>query len=125
MCMYLVLQISMCFHHAVSCSCLISVSRLAQVQAVYESLQRQAVGRIHVLQEGLKQASAFANKYNGLLDDISAKSTELEQMPAVGMDIETVEVQLQDFKVPRKERETNRQTERGRQRQRETGRDRE
>ena len=64
------------------------LSRLAQVQAVYESLQRQAVGRIHVLQEGLKQASEFADKYNTVLDDITARSGELEQMPAVGMDIE-------------------------------------
>ena len=65
-----------------------------------------------------------------LLDDISAKSTELEEMPAVGMDIETVEAQLQDFRVLRKggrgemkkkgrKRGTNRGSEGGKEREEE------
>lgn len=71
----------------------------AQLASTFESLQHSALGRKRVLQDGLVQASEFACTWGEAMKEIEVKRRELEQFEAVGVDIDTVKTQLDEYKV--------------------------
>ena len=71
----------------------------AQLASAFESLQSGAVGRKRVLEDGLAQASSFAVAWGEAMKKIAAKKGELEQFETVGVDIDTVKTQLEEYKV--------------------------
>ena len=80
---------------------LLLTEKLAQLTASFESLQRSAVGRKRVLKDGLAQASDFASSWDAAMKEIEDKKSELEQFETVGVDIDTVKTQLEEYKVRR------------------------
>lgn len=71
----------------------------AQLVSAVESLQRSAVGRKRLLEDGLAQAISFASAWAEAMGEIEEKRTELEHFETVGVDIDTVKAQLGEYKV--------------------------
>ena len=53
-------------------------SRLAQVTAAFEALQKSAATRRRLLEYGLKQASEFASAWDSIMAAIAGKREELQ-----------------------------------------------
>ena len=60
---------------------------------------RSADARKRVLDDGMVQATNFATNWSETMETIAAKHTELEQLSPVGVDIDTVKTQLEEYKV--------------------------
>lgn len=73
--------------------------KLKQSSSGYENLVRSADSRKRVLEDGLVQATNFATAWSETMATITAKHTELEQLSPVGVDIDTVKTQLEEYKV--------------------------
>ena len=71
----------------------------AQLVSSFESLQRSVLGRKRVLEDGLIQAMDFTTAWSDAMQMIETKSNELEQFETVGVDIDTVKMQLDEYKV--------------------------
>ena len=74
-------------------------TKVKQCSSGYEALGRSAEARKRVLDEGLVQATNFASEWSETMAAITAKHGELEQLPPVGVDIDTVKSQLEEYKV--------------------------
>lgn len=72
---------------------------MKQCSSAYEDLVRSANARKRVLDDGLVQATNFATDWSDAMAAITAKHSELEQLSAVGVDIDTVKTQLEEYKV--------------------------
>ena len=79
--------------------CSVIEAKVKQCSSSYEDLVRSAAARKRVLDEGLVQATNFATNWSDTMEDITAKHTELEQLSLVGVDIDTVKTQLEEYKV--------------------------
>lgn len=73
---------------------------LAQLVSGFESLQRGALGRRRLLEDGLDQATSFSQAWSEAMGDIGRKQSEVDQFEVVGVDIDTVKAQLDEYKVP-------------------------
>ena len=73
--------------------------RLSQLNAAFEALQRSVNSRKRELDDGLSRALTFLAAWNDALDAIAEKSSELDHLGPVGVDIETVKSQLEEYKV--------------------------
>ncbi len=90
--------------HAMADNCsaedsLLLGEKQAQLMSAFESLQRSALGRKRVLEDGLGQASGFATAWGEAMAEVAEKKGELEQLETVGVDIDTVKTQLEEYKV--------------------------
>ena len=74
-------------------------TKVKQCSSGYEDLVRSAGARKRVLDDGLVQATNFASNWSETMAAITAKHTELEQLSPVGVDIDTVKTQLEEYKV--------------------------
>ena len=52
-----------------------------------------------MLDDGLVQATSFATDWSEAMAAITAKHSELDQLSPVGVDIDTVKTQLEEYKV--------------------------
>lgn len=77
-------------------------AKLKQCSSGYEGLIRSANARKRVLDDGLVQATNFATDWSETMAAITAKHSELEQLSPVGVDIDTVKTQLEEYKVSNK-----------------------
>ena len=77
-------------------------TKLKQCSSGYEDLVRSANARKRVLDDGLVQATNFATDWSEAMAAITAKHSELEQLSPVGVDIDTVKTQLEEYKVSRR-----------------------
>ena len=73
--------------------------KLTQLTSALKALQRSALGRRRLLSEGLAQAQGFASSWEEAMKEIEEKQTELSQFEMVGVDIDTVKAQLDEYKV--------------------------
>ena len=73
--------------------------KLAQIVSSFEALQRAAVVRKRVLDDGLAKANEFSTAWDNAMGIVSAKSKELHNLASVGVDIDTVRTQLDEYKV--------------------------
>ncbi len=71
----------------------------AQLASAFESLQRSCLGRRRILEDGLVQAKDFASSWSEAMNEIEEKAAELDQLEVVGVDIDTVKTQLEEYKV--------------------------
>ena len=62
-------------------------------------LQKSAATRRRLPEYGLKQASEFASARDSIMVVFAGESEELQQPATVGVDIDTVRSQLDDYKV--------------------------
>lgn len=79
--------------------CTVIEAKMKQTSSTYEDLVRSAEARKRVLDDGLVQATNFATSWSDTMAAITAKHTELEQLSPVGVDIDTVKAQLEEYKV--------------------------
>lgn len=90
--------------HSMSKTCspedsLLLEGKQTQLASALDSLQRHALGRRALLEEGLAQAGSFASAWGGAMQEVEDKKRELEQFEVVGVDIDTVKTQLEEYKV--------------------------
>ena len=90
--------------HSMAASCSPEDSRLlgeklSQLTSSLKALQRTALGRRRLLSEGLSQAQGFASSWEDAMREIEEKQAELGQFEGVGVDIDTVKAQLDEYKV--------------------------
>ena len=78
---------------------LILEAKQGRLVSALDSLQRHALGRRSLLEEGLVHASSFASAWGGAMEEVEEKKRELEQFEVVGVDIDTVKTQLEEYKV--------------------------
>lgn len=71
----------------------------SQLATSFEGLQRSTLGRKRILKDGLVQATDFANGWTDCMSEIEKKKAALEELEAVGVDIDTVKTQLDGYKV--------------------------
>lgn len=76
-------------------------NKLAQITSSFESLQRAAAARKRLLDDGLVRANEFSSAWNNAIGIVSEKSKELQNLASVGVDIDTVRTQLDEYKVSR------------------------
>ena len=79
--------------------CTVIEAKVKQSSSSYEDLVRSAEARKRVLDDGFTQATNFATSWSDTMAAITAKHTELEQLSPVGVDIDTVKTQLEEYKV--------------------------
>ena len=79
--------------------CSVIEAKLKQCSSGYEDLVRSANARKRVLDDALVQATNFATEWSDTMAAITAKHSELEQLSPVGVDIDTVKAQLEEYKV--------------------------
>ena len=79
--------------------CSVIETKLKQCSSGHKDLVRSANARKRVLEDGLVQATSFATDWSDAMAAITAKNSELEQLPPVGVDIDTVKTQLEEYKV--------------------------
>jgi hypothetical protein len=90
--------------HSMSATCspedsLLLGQKQNQLVSASEALQRSTIGRKRLLEDGLVQASSFASAWAEAMEEIAEKRRELEQFESVGVDIDTVKAQLEEYKV--------------------------
>ncbi len=90
--------------HSMAANCssedsLLLGEKLAQLTSALKAVQRSAVGRRRVLSEGLTQAQGFAASWEEAMREVEEKQAELGQFEVVGVDIDTVKAQLDEYKV--------------------------
>lgn len=73
--------------------------KLAQLNTALQALQRSVNSRKRDLDDGLSRALSFMAAWNDAMDAIAEKSIELDQLGPVGVDIESVKAQLEEYKV--------------------------
>ena len=72
---------------------------MAQLTSALKAVQQSAVGRKSVLSEGLVQAEGFSSSWEETMREVEEKQAELGQFEVVGVDIDTVKAQLEEYKV--------------------------
>lgn len=87
---------------AVNCSSDDAVAvkeKVAQLNDTFEALQRSIDSRKRDLNDGSARAVAFLAVWTDAMEAISEKSAELVQLGPVGVDLDTVKAQLEEYKV--------------------------
>ena len=80
-------------------NCIMLGDQLAQMQSAYESLQRHAFGKIQSLKDSFEKVKEFNSEHQSVLNELHDRERDLLMVPVVGTDIETVRVQLEEFKA--------------------------
>ena len=73
--------------------------RQSQLTTSFEGLQRSMLDRDRVLKDGLVLATDFASSWTDCMGEINRKMGELDELEAVEVDIDTVKIQLDSYKV--------------------------
>ena len=93
---------SLCHSMTENCSTkdsLLLGERQSQLTGSFEGLQRSMLDRNRVLKDGMVLAADFAISWTDCMSEINRKMGELEELEAVGVDIDTVKIQLDSYKV--------------------------
>ena len=80
-------------------NCISIGDKLAHIQSGYESLQRHAFGRVQSLKDGFVKVKEFNDEHEMVLEKLQDKARDIQIIPSVGTEVETVRTQLEEFKV--------------------------
>ncbi len=80
-------------------NCILIGDKLAHIQSGYESLQRHAFGKVQSLKDSFVKVKEFNDEHDMVLEKLQDKERDIQIIPPVGTDVETVRAQLDEFKV--------------------------